>query len=208
MAPHAENGADHHRKDRLHLEKTRHRIMKKLANVLLLAALCISATAQSKPPHAAEQHSFGLGMDGPVVQHPVVISDAELAALANDDLMHRELDQDPPITKLTREGLEAAVVHLHGPNERDLIVVGSGAPFMGANVGPFWVIRDLPTGPQVVLSTITLSLEIQRVSSNGLRNIETLAATAVEGSTTKFRFNGTKYVLFKESSFPLGQSTH
>jgi hypothetical protein len=174
--------------------------MKTLANVLLLAALSISATAQSKPHQAAEQHSFGLGMDsGLVVQHPVALSDAELAALANDDMMRKELDQDPPIPKLTREGLEASVIHLHGPNERDLVVIGSGAPFMGANVGPFWIIRDLPTGPQVVLSTITLGLSIQKTSSQGFRDIEASVATAVEGSTTSFHFNGKKYVMSQRS---------
>jgi hypothetical protein len=180
--------------------------MKTLANVLLLTALCISATAQSKPHHTTEQHSFSLGMDSePVVQHPVAISDAELAVLANDEMMRKELDQDPPIPKLTREGLEAAVVHLHGPNERDLVVVGSGAPFIGANVGPFWVIRDLPTGPQVVLSTITLGLSIQKTSSQGFRDIEASAATAVEGSTTSFRFNGKKYGMSQQQSYPLGK---
>jgi hypothetical protein len=179
--------------------------MKTLANVLLLAALCISATAQSKPSHATEQHSFGLGVDGPVVQHPVVLSDAELAALANDEMMRKELAQDPPIPKLTREGLEATVVHLHGPNERDLVVVGSSGPFIGGNVGPFWIIRNLPTGPQVVLSIITLSLSIQKTNSQGFRDIEASAATAVEGSTTSFRFNGKKYVIFQQKSYPLGQ---
>ena len=178
--------------------------MKKLVYVLLLTAFSINATAQSKPHQAIEQHSFGLGADGPVVQHPAVLSDAELSALANDEMMRKELDQDPPIPKLTREGLEAAVVHLHGPSERDLVVVGSGAPFIGANVGPFWVIRDLPTGPQVVLSTITLGLSIQKTSSRGFRDIEASAATAIEGSTTSFRFNGKKYVIFQQKSYPLG----
>jgi hypothetical protein len=72
-------------------------------------------------------------MDGSVVRQPVVLSDADLAALAKDELMRLELNQDPPITKLTRDGLEAGLVHLHNPRERDLIVVGSGGPFMGAN---------------------------------------------------------------------------
>jgi hypothetical protein len=180
--------------------------MKILPVVLVLAVFCVNAAAQSTAAHrTAEQNSFGLGTDGPVVQHPVALSDAELAALASDDLMRKELDQNPPIAKLTREGLETAVVHLHGPNERDLVVVGSGARFIGANVGPFWVIRDLPTGSQVVFSTITLSLEIQKASSNSLRNIETFAATAVEGSTTDFRFVGRKYAVYRKSSSPLGQ---
>jgi hypothetical protein len=110
------------------------------------------------------------------------------------------LDQDPPIAKLSREGLEAAVVHLGAPQERDLIVVGSGRPFIGANVGPFWVIRDLPTGPQVVLSMITLALTLQDTRSHRLRDIEAFAATAVEGTTTNFRFDGGKYIMYRQSS--------
>jgi hypothetical protein len=172
--------------------------MKTLANVLLLATLCVSTTAQSKPRHTTEQHTFGI--DGPVVSHQVAISDAELAALANDNMMRKELDQDPPIPKLIREGLEAAVVHLHGPNERDLVVVGSGAPFIGANVGPFWIIRDLPTGPEIVFSTIALGLDIQKITSNGFRNIEASSATAGEVFTTTFHFNGKKYVVFRRKS--------
>jgi hypothetical protein len=129
-----------------------------------------------------------------------MLSDAELAALAKDDMMRKELDQDPPIPKLTREGLEATVVHLHSPNERDLVVVGSGAPFIGANVGPYWVIRDLPTGPEVVLSTIALGLDIQKTTSNGFRSVEASSATAGEVFTTTFHFNGEKYVVFQRGS--------
>jgi hypothetical protein len=172
--------------------------------IFILATLYASATAQSAKHAVREQRDFGLGMDGPVVNRPVTLSDAELAALAEDEMMRKELDQDPPILKLTRTGLETAVVHLHGSHERDLVIVGSGYPFMGANVGPFWVIRDLPTGPQVVLSTITLSLSIQKTSANGLRDIEAFAATAVEGSTTDFRFDGQKYVVRRSKSEPLG----
>ncbi|SRR6266702_1058510 len=174
--------------------------------IFLLAAFSIAATAQSKPHAASEQSTFNLGVDDPVVQRPVMVSDSELAALADDETMHRELDhRDPPITKLTREGLEAGVIHLHGPNERDLVVVGSGGPFIGANIGPFWVIRDLPSGPQVVFSTIALQITIQKTSFKGLRNIEAFAATAVEGTTVYFRFDGRKYVEYKEKSGPLGK---
>ncbi len=179
--------------------------MRPLSIIFAVATLCIVVAAQSKPHAVVDQSAFNLGADGPVVQHLVVLSDAELAALASDEIMKRELDQDPPIPKLTREGLEAPIVHLCGPNERDIVVVGSGLPFIGANIGPFWVIRDLPNGPQVVFSTIALSVEIQKTSSKGLRNIEAFAATAVNGTTVDFRFNGTKYFEYREKSGPLGQ---
>jgi hypothetical protein len=179
--------------------------MKALVYTIFLVMLCVAAPAQPKARRSPEQRSFGVGMDRPVVRNPVVLSNADVAVLAKDELVRRELDQDPPITKLTRDGLEAAVVHLHGPKERDLLVVGSGRPFIGANVGPFWVIRELPTGPQVVLAAISLSLEIRKTRSNGYRDIELFAATAVEGTTTKLHFNGTKYVLYRQTTAPIGQ---
>ena len=180
--------------------------MKRYLSILgATAILCTASAAQSRPRKIVEQSTFNLGTDDPVVEHPVQLSDAELAALANDEMMKKELDQDPPISKLTREGLEAAVVHLHSPSERDLVVVGAGHPFLGANVGPFWVIRDLPSGPEVVLSVITLTLSIEKTSFNGVRNIEANAATGVDWISTDFRFDGKKYHVHKESSGPIGK---
>ena len=177
--------------------------MTRIITISALILVCAAALqAQSRPGRVKEQLDFALEGE---VKHPVALTDAELAALAGDEIMKRELDRDPPITKLTRQGLEAAVVHLRGTDERDLVIIGSGWPYLGANVGPFWVIRDLPTGPQVVFSTIALQVTIQRTSFNGLRNIEAFAATGIEGTTANFRFNGTKYVKYREKSAPLGQ---
>jgi len=174
--------------------------------IALVAAICCGiAYAQHNSGKATEQQAFNLGLDGPVVEHPIVLSDDELAALANDELMKRELDQDPPIPKLTREGLEAGVVHLGPPNERDLIVVGSGGPFIGANIGPFWIIRDLASGPVVVLHASTLSLSLRRSHTRGLRDIELFAATAVEGTTTVLHFDGKEYAVSKQWSEELGK---
>jgi hypothetical protein len=176
--------------------------MKAIRNVLVVVALCAFAPAQSHSNPAAEQRNFNLE---DAVQKRVDLSDAELAALAQDDLMSQEMKNDPPIVTLTNEGLAATVVHLCGSAERDLVVVGDGAPFIGANVGPFWIIRDLPAGPAVVLSEITLGLTIQSSRSNRCLNVEAFAATAVEGTTTDFRFNGQKYVVYKQKTAKLGQ---
>ena len=182
--------------------------MKTILNFLLLPLVCATMTAQSKSARIPEQYVFNLGgVHEHVVRHSVALSDAEMAVLAKDSLMRQELNQDPPIARLSGEGLEAAVVHLGTPQERDLIVVGSGRPFIGANIGPFWVIRDLPTGPQVVLSVTTLALTIQNARFHGLRNIEVFAATVGEGFTTNFRFDGGKYMLYRQSSKQLARLT-
>jgi hypothetical protein len=161
-------------------------------------------SGQSRPHRVVEQSVFNIGADMPVIRHQVVLTDSELYVLAKDELMRKEMDQNPPITKLTPDGLEATVVHLHGPNERDVVIVGSGRPFIGANVGPFWVIRDLPSGPQVVLGTVSLALTIQKSSSNGFRDIEAFAVLATHGSVTDYHFDGTKYLLYRQRPVRLG----
>ncbi len=176
--------------------------MKTVQSMLVITALCLTASAQMNPGSASEQRFFNLE---DAVQNPVDLSDAELAALAADDLMSKKLGPAPPASKLTQEGLEATVVHLCGSGERDLVVIGNGEPFIGANVGPFWIVRDLPAGPAVVLSEISLGLTIETSRSNKCLNIEAFAATAVEGTTTDFRFNGQKYVVYKQKTAKLGQ---
>jgi hypothetical protein len=152
---------------------------------------------------APEQTVFNLGENGPVVKHPVPLSAAELTALAGDDLMKQDMDDNPPITKLTGEGLEASVVHLHDSSERDLVVIGSGRPFLGANVGPYWVIRDLPSGPQVAFRAIALQIVVKKTQSHGFRDLEAFAATAVTFSTVRYRFDGTQYRMTRSKQEPI-----
>ena len=174
--------------------------MKVIRTFLVLAALGITASAQLKP--AVEQRFFNIE---DAVKQRAELSDAELSVLASDDLMRSQLHLDGPIPKLTQEGLEAAEVHLCGSGERDLVVIGYGSQFAGANVGPFWIIRDLKTGPIVVLSEISLGLTIDTKRSNKCLNVQAIAATAAEATTTEFRFNGTKYVESKQASAPAGK---
>jgi hypothetical protein len=174
--------------------------MKTIRIVLVITALCAVTSAQPNSSSAAEQRFFNLE---DAVQNRVDLSDAELAALAADDYFKGA--SQPSTSKLTQDGLEAAVVHLCGSSERDLVVVGDGAPYAGANNGPFWIIRDLPSGPAIVLSTVSLGLTIETGRSSKCLNVETFTANAVEGTTTDLRFNGQKYVVYKQKTAKLGQ---
>jgi hypothetical protein len=176
--------------------------MNVIQTLLVLAALGVAASAQSKSEAAIEQRFFNIE---DAVQHRVELSDAELSVLANDDLMRSELHLDRPIPKLTQEGLEAAEVHLCGSDERNLVVIGYGSQFTGANVGPFWIIRDLRAGPIVVLGEISLGLTIDTKRSNKCLNVEAITSTAVEVTTTEFRFNGEKYIVSRKKSEKLAQ---
>ncbi len=171
--------------------------MRTVRNVLVIAALCAVAPAQSNPNAAGEQRFFNLEDN---VRNQVTLSDAELAALTNDSLMQKTLHPNPSAPKLTQEGIEATVVHLCGSSERDLLVIGNGEAFVGANLGPFWIIRSLPTGPTVVLSELSLALTIETKRSNKCLSVQAFAATATVGTTTDFTFNGEKYVVSRQKS--------
>jgi hypothetical protein len=168
--------------------------------------LTIPAPAQTQThlSQRPEQTTFGLGDLDPVVRHPVPLTPAELAALTKDELMQQEMDQDPPIRALTGEGLEASVVHLFNRRERDLVIIGSGLPFIGADIGPFWIVRDLPEGPIVVLHALTLSLEVLGSRTHSIRDISASSANASTNTTTVFHFNGTKYVVVRTRTRPNG----
>lgn len=170
--------------------------------LILAAAVATTASAQSNSKPAAEQRYFNL-VDA--VQHQEALSDAQLAALANDDLMRKELGSAASGAKLTQEGLEAAAIHLCGAEERDLIVIGNGGSFATTYAGPFWIVRDLPGGPVVVLSETSLSLSIDTKRSNKCLSIEAFAVTATDGITIDYKFDGQKYVLSKQRSVKLPQ---
>jgi len=179
--------------------------MKATHIIFILAAVGVGASAQPNSNSAADQRFFNL-VDA--VQTSATLSDAELAALANDDLTRKELGPAPAGSKptsLTQDGLEATVVHLCGSGERDVVVIGDGAPFVGANIGPFWIIRDLPAGPVVVLGELSLSLTIETKRSNKCLNVEAFAATATDGTTTDYSFDGTRYIASKQKTAKLAQ---
>jgi hypothetical protein len=169
----------------------------------VLLAIFGPVRLQAQHRRLGDQSTFTTCAD-PTVRVPVLLTPSELLALANDDLMQQERDQDPPISAYTGQGLEAAVVHLLNSHEQDLIVIGSGRPFLGANVCPFWIIRDLPTGPIVMLHTLTLSLQVQASRTHSLRDISTSSANASTNTTTIFHFNGKEYVPARSRTRPNG----
>ena len=179
--------------------------MKCFLTSLLCVVPVVSCVGQRQLQHWSEQRDFNLGLDGPAVKRPVALSTAELNSLAGNQLMRQKLNGDTPVTSIPTGGLEAGVVHLHGSKERDLVVIGSGQPFLGANIGPFWIIRDLPSGPKVVLQTMTLALSVLPTRSKGLRDIELNASTGVDFTTTCLRFDGERYIMLKNRSHPIGK---
>jgi hypothetical protein len=159
-----------------------------------------AALAQSGSKPGADERYFNL-VDA--VQSPQDLSAAELAVLATDDLMRKHFNAAG--STLTQEGLEAAAVPLCNSGERDLIVIGHGGSYATEYAGPFWILRDLPSGPVVVLSETSLSISLDTKRSNKCLNVESFAVTATDGITTQYKFDGQKYAQSKQTSVKLPQ---
>jgi hypothetical protein len=170
--------------------------------IVLLSSVAPSQNVTARP---TEQRSFEIGHHRPVVKHPISLSDADLVALRKATPVEQKIpglepeELTPSIPRATRDGLEAAVIHLNGPAERDLIVTGSGRRYISGQapywtVAPFWVIREERDGPQVILAILTRGLEIGRFNHQGLADLEAWRDTGMGGLRTFLQFNGDKYI--------------
>lgn len=165
-----------------------------LAAALVLAASC-ACGARGQAAAAGERMSFS--EDTPV-QHPVALRPDVLRALFETQEARQVLNfasdaaQDDP-ARLFR----AAEVHLAGPEETDLVVIGV-PPMSGADAGWFWIVRETRNGPRVVLFTGANTLELAGSATNGYRDILTTWSSAAETQETTFHFDGKIYRGFEK----------
>ncbi|HEV2136817.1 MAG TPA: hypothetical protein VGR47_21535 [Terracidiphilus sp.] len=161
-------------------------------------ALTYAFGARAQRHAQAEQREFSAEDEG--VQRPAAIPQSVLDILAKDDGVRNLMeDEDPPLKSIPASWFSASEVHLAGPNEKDLIVVGVGE-LRGANVVTFWVFRPVAGGYELVLTGASHDLAVKKTRWKGYREIELSGATAVEFFSTTFRWDGTKYVNFREES--------
>jgi hypothetical protein len=160
----------------------------------LFAVLVVSCTRK-------EQSHFTIQADA--VERPVNLPPSALAVLASDPAVVPILESEKiPADKIPAAWFSASEVHLGDGDERSLVVVGTGK-LLGANIGPFWVLRNNGGRVEVLLSTSTLGLEIKAERSNGYRDIEITAATADRVLTSTYKFDGKIYQLAEEASEPI-----
>ena len=146
----------------------------------------------------AEQMHFSA--EDETVKCPIVLPDQALQVIEKDPNVAAVMkNEEPPLGKLPRSWLMASGVHLGGPKEKDIVVVAAGH-LMGANVTTFWILRPTDRGFAILLTAPAHDLFIKRNRSNGYRDIEVVAATAVRVSTVTFRFDGDRYIKYQEHS--------
>jgi hypothetical protein len=148
-----------------------------------------------------EQWHFSSELDITPMKRPVEVPDEVLVLLRKNSIVLRNkscLREAGTSDRIPSSWFVASEVHLDGPDERDLIILPKNGCFLGANLGPFWIVRNSPEGYRLVLSWVAHDLEVLPTRSNGYHDIRLTSATADMISTTICRFDGQKYQPFKK----------
>lgn len=98
------------------------------------------------------------------------------------------------LTQIPASWFVAARIDLkQGDEDSGLTVRAENGCLWGANIGPFWVFHQTSKGYTLILQVNTLGLEFLESSSNGYRDIQTMAATANTLTSTVYRYKGGVY---------------
>jgi len=164
--------------------------------VALFLVVQVKATPQAVQPLPAEQTHFSA--EDETVKRPATIPPEVLAQLGQDSHVRKVMrGSDPLLNQPPASWFSASVVHLAGPDERDLIVEAEGG-LAGANVTNFWVFRLMPGGAQLVLNGPAHDLTLMKPSWNGLHEIELESATATRFHRVVLKFNGARFAVFSD----------
>jgi hypothetical protein len=153
-----------------------------------------SSEERSSEQRSSEQTHFSAEDDR--VEKPVAIP--VLTVLSQDNMVRAELENENiPAEKLPQSWFAASAIHLTHSGEIDLIVVSVG-PVRGANVTMFWVFRSTPHGHELVLTAGAHDLQVKSTFWKGYRDIELLSVTMQKLNTVLYKFNGKRYVRYKD----------
>jgi hypothetical protein len=162
----------------------------------LFLVVSVKARPQAVQPLPAEQTHFSA--EDETVKRPATIPPEVLAQLAQDPPVRKVMrGSDPLLKQPPATWFSASVVHLAGPDEKDLVVEAEGE-LAGANVTNFWIFRQLSGGAQLVLNGPAHDLTIMRSRWNGLLEIELDPATATKFHRVGLRFDGAHYTVFSD----------
>lgn len=136
-------------------------------------------------------------------KRPVRVPSDALQLLRNDGHVLSSLKtENLKGDQLPIEWFTASEIHLDGPHEVDLLVMGVDR-LRGANVSPFWIFRKTPDGYQLVLNAPAHELEVLTTRSKGFRNIRAFSLTANTVLTITYRFDGRQYQPQERKSEPV-----
>lgn len=166
--------------------------------VLILGGASLMWSAQAENGKSKEQLLFSA--EDETFDHPLPIPRGVLEILRKDTqvLQYLEAVKKSP-DELTGRPFLASQVHLDGPDELDLIVMGIDR-LRGANVATFWVFRSLNNQFELVLKITAHGLRVETSRWKGLRNIEAGTVTGSKVYIDVHKFDGTRYKLYHSKS--------
>jgi hypothetical protein len=177
--------------------------MRNQAMLFALVTLAFPSAARSQrftQNIAKEQTLFGA--EDATVERPVKVPEGALELLRKDDTVIQYLHAEKQSADhLTSEPFLASEIHLDGPKETDLIVMGIGR--LRGNAATFWVFRDLQHGYALVLKVTSHDLRVETSRWKGLRNITAASPVAGFATEVSYRFDGARYQYHRKISQPI-----
>lgn len=145
---------------------------------------------EQKSVVTSEQVKFGAEES---IHHPVSIPHTVLQILRHDKRIKLRLTREDAPNDLQTSWFTASEIALNDDDLPDLIIQGTEATLMGANLVPFWVVGKTHKGPALLLHVDALGLEVLRTRTNTYRDIRASKATATDIITTIYTFDGSIY---------------
>ncbi len=152
------------------------------------SAICLG----QRKHRGSEQRVFGAEDES--FKRPFALPEVILNILSKDpEIPDTFGENDTPRPKqVPNSWFFASIVHLAGPDEQDVVVMGR-CPVCGANVAPFWVFRPTRDGYEQLMFGGGLALELMKSRTNGFRDLETSYVSTQKLWTDVWRFDGQKY---------------
>lgn len=164
--------------------------------VLLFSLFALVNWAFAGNSHPSEQTHFSA--EDEAVKKPALIPEDVLAALKKDHDVAEVIENDTE-EKFSSSWFSASAIHLSVHRADDLVVVAE-PPLAGANITTFWIFRAIPSGHSLVLKVGAHDLEVKPSRTNGYRDIEASAETAVVFTSALYKFDGKTYKAQQEKS--------
>ena len=163
-----------------------------------------------------EQSGFGREQVGFVpIRQPIPIPQAALPVMRKDQVVLRCLkSKDSNPGQPPTQWFVAAAIHLHGPDENDLLIMprmlgdeegldkSESGCWDGMKNGPFWILRRVGRSYAVALSKNADALEILSTRSRRFRDIGLTGLSQDALGTVIMKFDGKQYVRYKCTDCP------
>lgn len=160
--------------------------------IVLSVLIAMPVVAQKGEPRCPNDSFIGEDL----VCFRNLLPEKTLKALLKRKEVHEALSHSPH--KQPAKLFHAARVHLHSPDQTDLIVVGE-SPVSGADNTWFWIIQSYDKDPQVILWSGCNVLDVSPKHTNSYSDITTTVSTASIVIDKLFKFDGQKYKLVKRT---------